>query len=428
MGIARGVITTKMSSPLSHINIRATSWKIPNSYILDANIKYASLNNKAVHYEVKKDGFTIKEIPPSLIDKGLSLVSKKIKIPLANITKNEILRLSELDVGDSVIYGAKAAHLGELSNISIDKNLSALLDSSHRVSNVGKYQAPGVLEIEVPAGFAIPFFYYVEHIKNNIIDKKIKSLLADPRFINDKHWTNEQLKGIRGDIIAAKLSEQTSKILKDKWEKNLGHHRVFVRSSTNSEDLEGFNGAGLYDTIPNVATDDEYLIAVKKVWASLWNEKAVYARFYNNIPQDKVYPGVIVQNTVDAVSAGVLVNRDVLNDKDDYITINAKYGLGIRVVDGIKMAEQIVYDESNYGIRVIFSSDDDIMIMPDIGGGVKEVKIKPGVRVLNDELVQEIVENYYIIKRVFPKYKYLDIEWVYDGHKVYIVQTRPYIK
>src|SRR4029078_539665 len=108
---------------------------------------------------------------------------------------------------------------------------------------------------------------------------------------------------------------------------------LFVRSSSNSEDLPNFSGAGLYTTVPNVREADQLIEAIKTVWASLWNFEAYEARERAVIHHSKSFMAVPIQEGINSESSGVMITTDPF-DKDNRgaIYISAKRGLGIKVV------------------------------------------------------------------------------------------------
>src|SRR6185369_14310756 len=104
----------------------------------------------------------------------------------------------------------------------------------------------------------------------------------------------------------------------------LGDQGVFVRSSTNAEDLPGFSGAGLYSTVPNVRADEAFLSAVKTVWASIWNDAAYGAREREGVDHRAVMAAVLVQQGVDAEAAGVMLTANPFDTADrDVVYLNA---------------------------------------------------------------------------------------------------------
>jgi phosphoenolpyruvate synthase/pyruvate phosphate dikinase len=203
---------------------------------------------------------------------------------------------------------------------------------------------------------------------------------------------------------------------------------LFVRSSTNAEDLPDFSGAGLYTTVPNVRSDEQLLEAIKTVWASIWNYEAYEARESFGMNHFGVYPAVLIQEGIDADSAGVAITTDPFDRANrDAVFINAKRGLGIKVVEGRRVAEQVIYNPTSRSINVLTRSDDDSMLVFDANGGVKEVAIDKNRRVLTDPLIRELAGAALLIKRIF-RGRDQDIEWVYRRGRLFIVQSRPFIE
>jgi phosphoenolpyruvate synthase/pyruvate phosphate dikinase len=209
----------------------------------------------------------------------------------------------------------------------------------------------------------------------------------------------------------------------------VGEGGVFVRSSTNAEDLPGFNGAGLYDTVPNVRGAAALSSAVRGVWASVWNLRAYEEREFYGIDHRHVYGAVLVQVGVDATAAGVLVTAHPTDSSVRKVySINAKSGLGIRVVEGKKVPESILYNWRNRGITVLSRSDEETMLVFDSSGGVREVpNPRRGKPVLTDSRVRALGAAARRIVRLFPKGQPLDIEWLFRGDDLFIVQARPFV-
>ena len=115
-----------------------------------------------------------------------------------------------------------------------------------------------------------------------------------------------------------------------------------VRSSSNSEDLPNFSGAGLYTTVPNVRGEKKLIAAIKKVWASLWNFEAYEARERANVDHSKIFMAVLLQEGINSESSGVMISTDPFDvDNKGAIYISAKRGLGIKVVEGRRAAGSI---------------------------------------------------------------------------------------
>jgi phosphoenolpyruvate synthase/pyruvate phosphate dikinase len=124
----------------------------------------------------------------------------------------------------------------------------------------------------------------------------------------------------------------------------------------------------------------------------------------------------------------VLVTKDIYDPTDDKaFTINAKWGLGERVVQGQKSPEQIVWDPTNDGTKIIARSDDPIMLKFDEHGGLVEQPVPPGQDViLTEARAKKLGTMVQAFQPVFPRGA-LDVEWVLEGEDIWIVQSRPYV-
>jgi Pyruvate phosphate dikinase, AMP/ATP-binding domain len=401
-----GILATAFSTPLSHVNLRAGAWGIPNAGDKKARDKYARLDGKIVYYEVTDTTLTLREATSAEIAELQNKIAKAmhVELPQADITSPRLAMLTRMRAKDVIKYGTKASNLGEIVTANLDG-------------------------VAVPPGFGVPFFYYVQHMRQNKLDGKVDAILADKRFKTDPVWRRQALEELRKAIIDAPIDQATLDMIYKRVEVKLGGKGVFVRSSTNAEDLPGFNGAGLYDTMPNVVGKKQLGEALKTVWASLWNLRAVDEREAFGIDHHQVYFGVLIQVGVNATAAGVLVTKNLFDPTDDHgFTINAKWGLGMRVVEGQKVPEQIVFDPTNDGTKIISRADDPVMLKFDEHGGIKELPVPAGSGViLTEERAKRLCAQVQAFLSVFPPGEPLDVEWVLDGEQFWIVQARPYV-
>jgi phosphoenolpyruvate synthase/pyruvate phosphate dikinase len=163
------------------------------------------------------------------------------------------------------------------------------------------------------------------------------------------------------------------------------------------------------------------------VWASVWNDRAFDARAAAGIDHKSVKAAVLVQRAMNAESSGVMITQNPFNPADPgAVFINAKRGLGMRVVEGRRVAEQLIYRADPESVQLLTRSGDDAMLSFDENGGVKEVSVEPGHVVLTDDLARRLARAGLAIERMFggePQ----DIEWLVIGGVIHIVQSRPYL-
>lgn len=400
-----GILSTNFSTPLAHVNLRAKAWNIPNAGLKDAVEKYAKLDGKIVSLQVTETDLELRAATQDEIQmwKHAQTEARVVRVPVANLRVTELRPLEKMSAQDAKIYGTKAANLGVIVSAEI----------------------PGV---NVPDGFGIPFSFYQAHMKKHHLDRKRDRILNDPRFRKDPEWRKQALAELRAQIVAAPINSTLLSAVSKKIIQEWGGKGVFVRSSTNAEDLEGFNGAGLYETVPNVMGEKALGQAIKIVWASLWNYHAVEERTFFGIDHRACYAGVLIQVGVNATAAGVLITKNVYDSEDrKSFTINAKHGLGLRVVGGKDVPEQILYDPTNQGTKIISRSDDPVMLVFDEKGGVRELPNLNKSTILTQARARALASVVQALVPLFPPTKPLDIEWVLEGELVWIVQSRPYV-
>jgi hypothetical protein len=364
-----GVITTTFGTPLAHVNLLARGWGIPNAYIKGAAETFKLLVGKFVYFETREDGFTLRPAEASeTAEYGRRMAQRSDLItPPADLDFRELTPLGNQRRADARRFGAKAANLGEVA-------------FSARVGLVRG--------ISVPPGFSVPFFYYSQFIRENGLEGAIVEMLSNDRFNHDPAYRKQRLAEMRARIEHGRLNPAFSRAIASRMHTMLGTKGVFARSSTNAEDLEHFSGAGLYTTVPNVLGRESLLEAIRKVWASIWNYEAYEARESAGINHAAVYPSVLIQEGVPAEAAGVLITTNPFDKEDGAgVYINAKRGLGIRVVSGQRVPEQLIYHVSTNAVLVLTRSGDDTMLAFDARGGLREMRIEPERRVLTDEMV-----------------------------------------
>ena len=400
-----GILSTTFSTPLSHVNLRATAWNVPNAGYKKARDEFGKLDGKIVYYQVTDAKVILREATGEEIAEyqRKQTARRKVDLPPADLEERNLPMLTRIRAKDVVKFGTKTSNLGEI-----------------RTANLA--------DVLVPDGFGVPFYYYVRHLKQHGLDARIAAMLADARFEQDAAWRRQALEELRAAIKAAPIDPVVLDMLYKRVRLKLGGKGVFVRSSTNAEDLPGFNGAGLYDTVANVRGKAALGEAVKTVWASLWNQRAVDERALFGIDHRQVYAAVMIQVGVAATAAGVLVSTNLWDERDDDgFTINAKWGLGMRVVEGQKVPEQIIFDATNDGTKIISRADDATMLVFDPAGGLEEVQVPAGEVILTEARAKRLVKAVQQFIPLFPAGAPLDVEWVLEGETIWIVQARPYV-
>ena len=399
-----GIITSKPSTPLSHINLLAKGWGIPNVYIKNAQELFKAYDGRWIEFDARRDNYSIKLANNDALNEYLKRLKERLDVmkPRSDLTVRRLASLSEQRAASSIAYGAKSANLGELIRARL----------------------PGVI---VPPGFTIPFFNYDQFLKENQLDRAIGEMLDDQKFVHDPAYRRAYLTRMRERFQKGSVNEKLRAEVLRRLHAEFPGKGVFARSSTNSEDLPNFNGAGLYTSVPNARTDDQLIEAIKTVWASIWNFEAYEARERAGIPHTEIYMAVLIQEGINSDSSGVMITANPYDRGDkNAIYISAKRGLGIKVVEGQKIAEQVVYRPRALAVQVLTRSEEDSLLTFDSSGGVREIPISGEREVLSDAVIRRLAAAAIRIKRVFGG-KDQDIEWAYMKGQIYIVQSRPFI-
>ncbi|MCI0734010.1 MAG: phosphoenolpyruvate synthase [Methylococcaceae bacterium] len=328
--------------------------------------------------------------------------------------KEYIVNFDTLGMGDIGRVGGKNASLGEMIS----------------------HLAP--LGVEVPEGFATTAMAYDDFLAHEGLAGRIYQAL-DSLDVEDVNALTECGAGIREWIINTPFTAGLEQAITDAYHAMAqgadGDFSVAVRSSATAEDLPDASFAGQQETFLNVKGLEAVLLAVKKVFASLFNDRAIAYRVHKHFEHRKVSLSAGIQRMVrsDLASSGVVFTLDTESGFRDAVFITSSYGLGELVVQGAVNPDEIyVYkpalDQSRSAILRKNLGSKKIRMAYDEQNAVITVPVeadRQNIFSISDDEAEKLARLAVTIEKHYGQA--MDIEWAKDGKngKIYIVQARP---
>ncbi|ROP47672.1 PEP/pyruvate-binding domain-containing protein [Streptomyces sp. PanSC9] len=436
-----GFVNTAPITPLSHTNVLASGWAIPNAIVrdLDALVERDGLDGAWVRYRVREDAITLERLPGApALDRPV-WHQQRIRIGAPLLEEAPVLALHRLRRTDRDSYGTKAANLGELHHV-LDSRTADLIAFyarsrpprphllAHLAARLGETDpSPERLRtaaaervadtVRAPDGVALPFrLHHLFLTSSPALQQGIGKLkmaleleafdiidslcLGLQRLIHGTPMPEEVVRMITGAVPAALADGR----------------RLVVRSSSNAEDLPGFSAAGIYDSVTTVQGEDQLMDAVRQVWASLVSPRSVRLRHQVGISLDDTYMGVIVQEYVPAGLGGVLVTCNPTRREDfRNVYLNCTADSPERVVDGTVLPHQYLYNTVEGGGRTV-----------DVGSSGADLPGPTRAALARLALTGRLLQSHFSAEDPDDA---LDIEWLMTAEGAFrLVQIRPYAR
>lgn len=309
-----GLITEAFQTPLAHVNVLSQNRGTPNASLRGARSELAASLDTLVRLEVAPGGLSVRPAEPdeALAHGQTNMPSGPLVAARLDTSLRGVQALSEHGFSSLPAIGAKAAQLAELG--------------AGRLPYCG-----GQAEIITPrTPLAIAVVHSLEHFEASGASDLLAELETQSDFVADPRARALGLEQVRGRILAHPVDPELLAQVEAAVRARFGQARVRFRSSSNTEDLPGFNGAGLYTSISAQLGDDERRVedALRTVWASLYNARAYDERSYARIDGASVAMGVLLHEAyLSEQSNGVAVSRNIFDPtRGDVYYLNAQDG------------------------------------------------------------------------------------------------------
>ena len=328
-----------------------------------------------------------------------------------------VLWYQELGMGDVNKVGGKNASLGEMIS---------------NLANAG---------VQVPGGFATTSHAFNEFLEQSGVNQKIYDLL-ETLDVDDVTALAKAGAQIRQWVIETPFHPEFEAAVRDAYEKlasETSDASFAVRSSATAEDMPDASFAGQQETFLNVKGYDAVILAIKHVFASLFNDRAISYRVHQGYEHQGVALSAGVQRMVrsDKAASGVMFTMDTESGNNDVVFITSSFGLGEMVVQGAVNPDEfyvhkpILAQGHQAVVRRNIGSKLIQMVYSDDASHGKQVKIEDvsaeqrRLFSIDDAEVMELAKQAVVIEKHYGRP--MDIEWAKDGNdgKLYIVQARP---
>ncbi|AIR86495.1 phosphoenolpyruvate synthase [Pantoea rwandensis] len=328
-----------------------------------------------------------------------------------------VLWYNQLGMHDVDRVGGKNASLGEMIT-----NLSSL-------------------GVSVPNGYATTSYAFNLFLDQSGLNQRIYDLL-DKTDIDDVEELAKAGKQIRQWVVDTPFLPELEEAIRTAYEQlssDDADASFAVRSSATAEDMPDASFAGQQETFLNVQGFDAVLVAVKHVYASLFNDRAISYRVHQGYDHRGVALSAGIQRMVrsDLASSGVMFTIDTESGFDQVVFITSAFGLGEMVVQGAVNPDEFYVHKPTLAanrpaiVRRTMGSKKIRMVYADSQEHGEQVRIEDVDQEqrdrfsLTDEEVQNLARQAVLIEQHYKRP--MDIEWAKDGHtgKLFIVQARP---
>ncbi|PIR03701.1 MAG: hypothetical protein COV59_04490 [Candidatus Magasanikbacteria bacterium CG11_big_fil_rev_8_21_14_0_20_39_34] len=308
-----------------------------------------------------------------------------------------IRSLKNITKGDGRIAGGKGASLGELIQAGIS----------------------------VPRGFMLTTAAFDSFLQKMQIQEEIHALVqkVDRQKIHTLEYVSEVIRGL---ILSVDMPIDMIDEIEQGFA-NLGVASVAVRSSATREDGLNAAWAGQLDSFLNT-TQERLIKNIQKCWASLYTPRALFYRMENNLQNEDISIAVIIQKMIQSEVSGVAFSVHPVTEDPGQLVIEAGYGLGEALVSGSLTPDTYIVGKGTQGIlQKNISKQEKMMVQNTQGEGAnmwKEVDASvQKEQKLSDDAIVELTK---IIMEVEKHYGFpVDVEWVCENGKFFVVQSRP---
>lgn len=280
--------------------------------------------------------------------------------------------------------------------------------------------------LPVPEGFIVCADMFSYFMKESGLRERALTLISQIDWSNNSNLISIA-KQIRNMIMDTPIPPHLAEPIKGYYAGLGSDVPVAVRSSGTAEDLEDASFAGQQDTYLFVIGSDAVVKFVKECWASLYNDRAIFYRHEKGFDELEISIAVVVQRMINAEKAGVMFSANPITKEKDEVVIEAAWGLGEGVVQGIVTPDNYWIKKGSYELVNEYIAEKETMVVRlSEQGGVKEVPVPAEMvelPVLSEQERKELVDIAVRVEAFYGKPQ--DMEWAFENGTLYLLQSRP---
>jgi hypothetical protein len=325
ISVIQGLITQEFQTPLSHVNVLSQNRGTPNMGLRGAldNPELLALEGELIELTVEAESWRVREVTQAEAEAFWDEHKPEpVVLPPLDLDVQTLVDIEDVtpepedpaDLRDAIktavpAFGGKSAHYSVLARTE---------------------------DVPLVKAFAVPMFFYDQFMRDNGFYDEVNVLLADPDFTTDAAVRDQKLAQLRAAMQVAPLDGGFQVLLKQKLEADYPGLKMRFRTSTNSEDLDGFPCAGCYESHSGDPKDwGDVLDAIRETYASAWLFRTFEERTYYGIAHDSVGMALLVHhNFAEEEANGVAVTSNPFDATglDPAFYVNVQYGGEVEVV------------------------------------------------------------------------------------------------
>ena len=424
--LVRGLISESFQTPLSHVNVLSRNRGTPNMGLRGAmeNPELRALEGKLVELIVGASEWSIREVDEETAEAFWAEHSPPpVTLPPLDLGPTELRDIEDVTPEPAA---------GETLRDSIKAAVRAFGGKSAHYSVLRRTEG-----VPIRPAFGVPVYWYDRFMRDNGFYARVDGLLADPDFTAHIEVRDRALEMLRDDMMSGALDQTLQDALREKIDALFPGKKIRFRTSTNSEDLDGFPSAGCYESHTGDPADwADLLDAIRETYASTWLLRTFEERNFYGVGHQSVGMSLLVHpNFPDEEANGVAITNNPFapSGQDPAFFVNVQFGGDVEVVappPGVT-SDQFLYYFTQPNQPVLFMTHSSL--------------VEPGTSVLTGRQTHDLGVALDAIQRRFAAaygpaagnngWYGLDIEFKFDDEDtadgvpaLFVKQARPYPK